>query len=259
MSGIKYDLEILYVQKLYYFMFLATFSILISAIIVWTFDLHSGLYVLAMGLGISYMAMVMKSNFNPPEQKLAAKRMAHVISQDTSPLSIARFASQLYYYFHEPAQAISLLEKFLTSHDPLLCMTLGDILLKEGKARRALYILRDNPYALVDPLLLATQGRILKQIGKVPEATRLFERSLHLAKQNKFPKSGDHWLTQKFLSLGCLASIHHNLGDCYISLDDISHAKKHYRAGNLLLLDVSLWRRCSSVHVDSAKNHKNTY
>lgn len=68
MSGIKYDLEILYVQKLYYFMFLATFSILISAIIVWNFDLHSGLYALAIGLGISYMAMVMKRSFNPPEQ-----------------------------------------------------------------------------------------------------------------------------------------------------------------------------------------------
>jgi len=259
MRGMQYDPEILYVQKLFFFMFLATFSILAAAIIVLNFDLHSGLYTLTAGLIISYIAMVMKKTFNPPEKKLAAKRMAQTISQDTSPLSIARFASQLYFYFNEQAQAISLLEKFLPSHDPLLCMTLGDILLKEGKAKRALYILRDNPYALVDPLLLATQGRVLKQIGKIPEATRMFERSLHLAKQNQFPRSSDNWITQKILTISYLASIHHTLADCYSILNNIPQAKKHYRAGNCLLLDVSLWRSCSSVHVDSTKNNKNTY
>lgn len=259
MRRMQYDPEILYVHKIYYFMFLLTFSLGISGIIFWNFNLCSGLYALAISLALSYIAMVMKKSFKPPEKKLAAKRMAHIISLDTSPLTIARFASQLYYYFHEPAQAISLLEKFLPSHDPLLCMTLGDILLKEGKSKKALYILRDNPYALIDPLLIATQGRILKQIGKINEAKKMFERSLHLVKQNKFPKSGGHWMTQKILTISYLASIHHALADCYLILDDISQAKKHYRAGNLLLIDVSLWRRCSPVHVDSTKNHKNTY
>lgn len=259
MSSIQYDLEILYVQKLFFFMFLATISLLSSVIIVLNINLQSGLTVLAIGLLISYLAMVMKKDFSPPEHKLTAKRMARTISQDTSPLSIARFASQLYFYFQEPKQAISLLEQFLPDHDPLICLTLGDILLKEGKAKQALYILRDNPYSLSDPLLLATQGRVLKQIGKIPEAIKTFERSLHLAIKNKFPPSGHSWITQKVITIGYLASIHHALADCYLILNDISQAKKHYRAGNLLLLDISLWRRCSSIHLDSTKNHKNIY
>lgn len=258
MRNIQYDPEILYVQKLYFFLFLTTFSILISLLIIFNIGFRSGLYVFAVGLGLSYTGMVLKKNFNPPEKKLSAQRMAQSISQDSSPLSIARFASQLYYYFHEPNQAISLLEKFLSSQDPILCMTLGDILLKEGKPKRALYILRDNPYALVDPLLLATQGRVLMQIDKIPEAIKMFERCLQIAKQNKFPKSSDNWITQKILTVSYLANIHHTLADCYVILNDWDLAKKHYRSGNYRVFDVSLWRHCPPVHVDSTQNHKNT-
>lgn len=259
MRDMQYDPEILYVQKLYFFMFLATFTMIASAIISWNFDIRGGLYVLSIGLGISYIAMVKKKRFSPPGKKLTAKRMAQIISQDTSPLSIARFASQLYYYFQKPTQAILLLENFLPSHDPLIYITLGDILLKEGKEKRALYILRDNPHALVNPLLLATQGRVLIQLGKFTEAARMFERSLHLSKKERFPKSSSHWVTQKILTISYIANIHHSLADCYISLNDLSQAKKHFRAGNRLILDVSLWRHCPTCHMDSTKYHKNTY
>ena len=258
MRDMQYDPEILYVQKLYFFMFLSTFTMIASAIISWNFDFRSGLYVLFIGLSISYIAMVKKKSFNPPGKKLTAKRMAQIISQDTSPLSVAQFASQLYYYFQKPTQAILLLENFLPSHDPLICITLGDILLKEGKAKRALYILRENPYALVNPLLLATQGRVLKQLGKISEAARMFERSLHLSRKEKFPKSSSLWVTQKILTISYIANIHHTLADCYISLNDLSQAKKHFRAGNRLILDVSLWRHCPTCHMDSTKYHKNT-
>lgn len=242
MQNVQFDSEILYVQKLYYFLFLATFAMLTGAITLWRFGLNIGLLVLGVGLIISYIAMLKKKNFIPPPKKVTAERMAHAISQDTRPLSIARFACQLYYYFHKPTEAISLLEKFLPSHDPLLCLTLGDILLKEGKAKRALYVLRDNPYALIDPLLLTTQGHALQQIEKIPEAVRMFERSLHIAKQNGFPHSGAHWFTQKLLTLSYTASIHHTLADCYIILGNPLEAKRHYRAGNRLLFDLSLWR-----------------
>ncbi|EGW36238.1 hypothetical protein [Desulfosporosinus sp. OT] len=245
MQGVQFDSEILYVQKLYYFLFLATFTMLTCAIALWRFGLKIGLLILGGGLAISYIAMLKKKNFSPPEKKITAKRMAHAISQDTSPVSIARFACQLYYYFHKPAQAISLLEKFLPTHDPLLCMTLGDILLKEGEAKRALYVLRDNPYALIDPLLLTTQGRALIEIEKIPEAVRMFERSLHIAKQNGFPRNGAHWLTQKLLAISYTASIHHTLADCYVILGNPPKAKHHYRAGNRFLFDLSLWRHQS--------------
>jgi len=242
MQRVQFDSEIIYVQKLHYFLFLATYSTLFCAIALWRFGINIGLLVLGGGLVLSYIAMLKKKNFTLPEKKVTAKKMAHAISQDTSPSSIARFACQLYYYFHKPTQAISLLEKFLPSHDPLLCLTLGDILLKEGQAKRALYILRDNPYALIDPLLLTTQGHALKQIEKIPEAVSMFERSLQLAKQNGFPQSGAHWFTQKLLSLSYTACIHHTLADCYILLDNLTEAKRHYRAGNRLLFDLSLWR-----------------
>ncbi|OLN33785.1 tetratricopeptide repeat protein [Desulfosporosinus metallidurans] len=259
MQRVQYDLELLYVQKIYYFMFLATFTIIACAITLWRFDWKSGLFVLGSGLGLSYIAMLKKKNFIPPGQKTTARRMARAISQDTSPLSIARFASQLYYYFHKPTQAISLLEKFLSSHDPLLCMTLGDILLKEGKAKRALYVLRDNPHSFVDPLLLSMQGHVLKQIGKTPEAVRMFERSLHLAKQNGFPHNGAHLVTQKLLTLSYTASIHHTLADCYVILEDLPKAKRHCRAGNRLLFDLSLWHYCPQPPIGSAKNCKKSY
>ncbi|MDR3540120.1 MAG: tetratricopeptide repeat protein [Desulfosporosinus sp.] len=254
MQGVQFDSEVLYVQKLYYFLFLATLSTLTCAIAVWCFSLKIGLLVLGGGLVISYIAMLKKKNFTPPEKKVTAQRMAHAISQDTSPLSIARFACQLYYYFHKPTQAISLLEKFLPSYDPILCMTLGDILLKEGKAKRALYVLRDNPHAFNDPLLLTTQGQALKQIEKIPEAVIMFERSLHLAKKNGFPHSGAHWLTQKLLTLSYTASIHHTLADCYVILGNPPHAKRHYRAGNRLLFDLSLWR-CQPAPIRFAKKY----
>ncbi len=259
MQRVQYDLELLYVQKIYYFMFLVTLALIAFAITFWHFGCKNGLFVLGSGLCLSYIAMLNKKNFISPGQKTTARRMVRAISQNTSPLSIARFASQLYYYFHKPTQAISLLEKFLSSHDPLLCMTLGDILLKEGKAKQALYVLRDNPHSFVDPLLLSTQGHVLKQIGKTLEAVRMFERSLHLAKQNGFPHNGAHLLTQKLLALSYTASIHHTLADCYVILEDFPKAKRHFRAGNRLLFDFSLWQYCPSLPIDSSKYCKKSY
>lgn len=256
MQRIQYDVEIIYVQKIYYFMFLASLTILFTVIALWRFGLKSGLFVLGGGLCLSYIAMLKKKHFVPPVKKITARRMARLISKDASPLSIARFASQLYYYFHKPAQAISLLEKFSSSQDPLLCMTLGDILLKEGMAKHALYVLRDNPHSFLNPLLLSTQGHVLKQIGKIPEATRMFERSLHLAEENGLPQIGTHWITQKLLNLGYKASIHHTLADCYLILKDFREAKRHYRAGNRLLFDLSLWHHCPTTLKISSKNYK---
>lgn len=249
MESIQFDPEILYVQKLYFFMFLATFTALISVFAAWLLGLHWALFVLGIGLCISYIAMLKKKRFGHPTMTLTAKRMAREISQDTSPVSIARFASQLYYYFHESAQAISLLEKFLPTQDPLICSTLGDILIKEGKAKRALYILRDNPLALIDPLLLATQGHVLKHIGKINEAAVMYERSLRLAKQDGFPNSGAHWFTQKLLTLSYMANIHHKLADCYFLLQALPDAEREYRAGNLLLFDLSLRRHCPHADI----------
>ncbi|MDR3602785.1 MAG: tetratricopeptide repeat protein [Desulfosporosinus sp.] len=256
MQGVQFDSEIIYVQKLYYFLFLATFTMLTCVIILWCFGLYIGLLFLGGGLVISYIAMFKKKRFTLPEKKATAKRMARSISQDTSPVSIARFACQLYYYFHKPTQAISLLEKFLPSHDPLLCMTLGDILLKEGNANQALYVLRDNPSALIDPLLLTTQGHVLKQIEEIPEAVRMFERSLQIAKQNGFPQNGAHWFTKKLLTLSYTACIHHTLADCYIMLGNLPEAKRHYRAGNWLLFDLSLWRYQPAPNCSERKHLK---
>lgn len=242
MQRIQFDPEIIYVQKIYFFMFLATLTTLSCAMIFWLLGLYFALLVLGVGLSVSYIAMLTKKTFSPPAKALTAQRMAHEISQDTRPVSIARFACQLYYYFHEPTQAITLLEKFLPSQDPLLCTTLADILLKEGKTKQALYILRENSFALDDPLLLATQGHVLLHIGKIREAANMYERSLFLAKQNGFPSSGAHWFTRKLLTLSYMASIHHTLADCYSLLEDLPSAKQQYRAGNLLLFDLSLWR-----------------
>lgn len=251
MGNVQYDPEILYVQKLYFLMFLTTITTLLATIIVWHFGIYYALLVQISGLIISYIAMLRKKSFSPPDKKVTAQRMAYTISQDSSPLSIARFASQLYHYFKEPTQAIILLEQFLASHDPILCSTLGDILLRENNTKHALYVLRDNPYALADPLLLSTQGRVLKQIGKIPEAAKMFERSLNLAKQNGFPHSGANWITHKILSISFKASIHHTLADCYVFLDDLPQAKRHYRAGNRLLLDCTLWRHCPPILMHS--------
>jgi len=256
MHDVQFDREILYVQKVYFFMFLATFTTLTAGVSLWLMGLDFALFVLGVGFTLSYVAMLKKKSFSPPPKKISARRMAHEISQDTSSVSVARFACQLYYYFHETAQAIALLEKFLSSHDPLLCSTLGDILLKEGSTKRALYILRENPFALVDPLLLTTQGHVLKQIGKIPEAVKIYQRSLFLAKQNGFPHNGAHWFTQKLLTLSYTASIHHTLADCYLLLEDLPDAKRQYRAGNMLLFDLSLWRHCPHVVIRDAKKTK---
>ena len=257
MQRVQFDPEILYVQKIYFFMYLATVTTFACMISLWQLGLDYALLVLGVGLSISYIAMLKKKTFAPPANYITAKRMAHEISQDTSPVSISRFACQLYYYFHESTQAISLLEQFLPSHDPLLYTTLGDILLKEGKAHRALYILRSNPFALVDPLLLATQGHVMKNIGKIPEAANLYKRSLRLAKQNGFPQSGAHWFTHKLLALSYKASIHHSLADCYFILGDLPAAKRQYRAGNLLFFDLSLWRHGPLVPLyDVTKTNK---
>lgn len=242
MKNTKLDPEILYVQKLYYFLFLTTFSLLASLIIGWRFGWDKGGIVLIAGILFAYTAMLFKKSFAMPDKKIIAKRMAKEISQDTSPLVIARFASQLYYYLNETERAIDLLEKFLPSHDPLLCATLAEILLKEGKTRKALSVLRENPYTLTNPLLLTTQGHILRQSGKTAEAVKIYERSLRLSKEAGFPHNGAHRFTQFLLTLSYTANIHHALADCYTILKDFPSAKKHYLAGNLRLIDISLWR-----------------
>ena len=242
MKNVPLDPEIFYVQKLYYFLFLITFSALAGIFCAWRFGWDKGVLAFCIGLFISYLAMILKKSFALPDKKIVAKRMAKEISQDTSPLVIARFASQLYYYLNEKDRAMALLEQFLPSHDPLLCATLAEIYHKEGKPRRALSVLRENPYALANPLLLATLGHIQHQNGKTTEAIKLYERSLRLAREAGFPHNGAHKLTQLLLTLSYTASIHHALADCCLELKEYPKAKKHYRAGNLLLVDISLWR-----------------
>lgn len=255
MQSVKFDPEILYVQKLYFFLYLLSFCLLISLILLWRVDWKFAGLAFAGGTLVSYIVMARKKNFPPPERKLAAIRMAREISQDTSPLTISRFASQLYYYFHEPRQAISLLEKFLKTDDPLLCATLADILLKEGRPKQALMILRENPFVLTDPLLLATQGHILNNLGRIQDAVRLYERSLRLAGEQGFPHNGASWLTQKFLTISYTACIHHALADCYMNLKDFPAAKRHYRAGNRRLIDITFWKHPSGPYLRSTKNY----
>ncbi|MHB1652723.1 MAG: tetratricopeptide repeat protein [Desulfitobacteriaceae bacterium] len=242
MKNARLDPEIFYVQKLYYFLFLATFCTLAGVFSGWRFGWDKGVIVLVIGIIFAYIAMLFKKSFTIPEKKVIAKRMAKEISQDTSPLVIARFASQLYYYLDDTNRAVDLLEKFLPSHDPLLCATLAEILLKEDKPRRALSILRENPLALTNPLLLATQGHVLRQSDKTAEAVKMYERSLRLAKEVGFPHNGAHRFTQFLLTMSYTANIHHVLGNCYTILKDFPAAKKHYRAGNFRLIDISLWR-----------------
>lgn len=255
MKRIHFDPEVLYVQKLYYFFFLSTFSIIVAGIIGWRFSLYKGLLTLFVGFILSYLAMLAKNTFAVPNRRILAQRMAREISQNTSPIIIARFASQLYFYFNENTQAISLLEKFIHTNDPLLCATFGDILLKEGKPKQALYVLRENPYAVADPLLLAIQGHVLRHLGKINEAIKIYERSLRLAKKAGFPHNGAHWLTQKLLTVSYSASIHHALADCYNILKDSSAARRHYRAGNIRLLDITLWRGANSPPLRSARSY----
>lgn len=242
MKNGQIDPEIYYVQKLYYFLFLATFSAVAAVAAGWKFGLQKGGLTFALGLSFSYLAMLLKRSFALPDKKRIAKRMAKEISQDTSPLAISRFASQLYYYLNDTERSIDLLEKFLPSHDPLLCATLAEILLREGKSRKALSTVRENPYALTNPLLLATQGHVLRQNNKISDAAKLYERSLRFAKESGFPHNGASRFTQFLLTLSYTASIHHALADCYMILKDFPLARQHYHAGNLRLIDVSLWR-----------------
>lgn len=259
MRQMQYDREILYVYKLYFFLFLWGLSFVLGGILLWKFGPMTGLSIFGISTVLSYIAMMRKKTFPPPEKKLTAQRMAREITQDTSPLVISRFASQLYFYLHETKQAISLLEKYLPTEDPLLCATLADILLREGRPRQALSILRENPYTLADPLLLANQGHVLKQIGKYQEAVKIYERSLRLARNTGFPHNGAHWFTQILLSLSYKASLHHSLADCYVLLKNYPQAKKHIWAGNLRLFDLSLWQKVSLPHNDSTKNYTKSH
>lgn len=255
MKQVEFDQEILYVYKLYFFFLLWSISLIISGIVYWRFGFITGLIAFIGCSFLSYFAMIRKKHFLPPEKKLTIQRMVREITQDTSPLAISRFASQLYFYLHETKQAISLLEKYLSSQDPLLCATLADILLREGRTRHALSVLRENPYTISDPLLLATQGHVLQQMDKYQEAIKMYERSLRLAQKTGFPHNGAPWFTQILLSLSYKASLHHSLADCYLILKDYSQAKKHIRYGNMRLFDISLWKKPSVIPGNPARNY----
>ncbi|MHB8125487.1 MAG: tetratricopeptide repeat protein [Desulfitobacteriaceae bacterium] len=248
MQPIELDPEIIYVQKIYFFLFLTTLLSIVSVIVIWQFGWLPGFFLFGFGLLLAYLAMTRKKSFRPPKTKVTIQRMAKEISQDTYPLTVSRFASQLYYYLHEPLQAISILRKFLSSQDPLLCATLAEILLKEGMVIEASAILDSNPYSLIDPLLLASQGHIFRQTGKILEAINMYERSLRYAKKVGFPYNGANWLTQRLLTLGQKAIIHHTLADCYIKLNDLPTARRHYWAGNLRLLDITFWKLTNENH-----------
>ncbi|WP_425802224.1 tetratricopeptide repeat protein [Desulfitobacterium sp. Sab5] len=255
MKQIEFDQEILYVYKLYFFFLLCSLSFIIGAIIFWRFGFIASFIAFLSCSLLSYIAMIRKKNFLPPEKKLTIQRMVREITQDTSPLAISRFASQLYFYLHETKQAISLLEKYLPTQDPLLCATLADILLREGRTRQALFVLRENPYTISDPLLLATQGHVLQQTGKYQEAVKIYERSLRLSQKTGFPHNGAPWFTQILLSLSYKASLHHSLAECYFILEDYQQAKKHIRYGNMRLFDISLWKKSGQIPSDPARNY----
>lgn len=255
MEKIRIDSEILYVQKLYFFLFLFTLDLLLCAGVLIGFNSRIALVIFLI-LGVaSYTIMIRKKSFPPPAQKIAAQRIAREISQDSRPLVIARVASQLYFYFHETERAVSLLENYLPSRDPLVCATLADIMQKEGKSRQALFVLRENPYALIDPLLLAMQGHVLRHLNRLPEAIKMYERCLRLAREKGFPHNGAHWFTQRLLTLAYTASIHHALADCYAALKDWETAKRHYWAGNIRFLDITFWRRPGRPSIRLSQNY----
>lgn len=255
MNHIRYDREILYVYKIYFFLLLWTFSLALAELTIWRFGLLPGLIFLFISTLLSYLAMMRKKDFPPPDRKLTAQRMAREITKDTSPLAISRFASQLYFYLHETDQAIHLLQDYLPSQDPLLCATLADILLREGHPRQSLSVLRDNPYTLTDPLLLTMQGHVLQNLEHYPEAVKIYERCLRLSKKAGFPHNGASWFTQILLSLSYKASLHHSLADCYLQLEDYHLAQKYIWAGNLRLFDLSLWRKINLPRSYPSKNY----
>lgn len=239
----KFGTEIIYVQKLYYFLFLTTSLAIVSSIVIWRVGWRQGVTFFGFGLIFAYLAMLKKKTFRQPQKTITIQRMAKEISQDTCPLTVSRFASQLYYYLHEPLLAISILKKFLSSQDPLLCATLVEILLRENRVKEASAILTSNPYSLIDPLLLASQGHVYRQTGKTSEAIKMYECSLRYAKEVGFPHNGASWLTQRLLTLGHKANIHHTLADCYLSQNNLPTARRHFWAGNIRLLDITFWRQ----------------
>ena len=89
------DPEILYVQKLYFFMFLSTFYSVSCVLVFWLWGILSALCLLTVSFIISYIAMVKKNSFALPGKKITAQRMAQEITQISDPVSISRFASQL--------------------------------------------------------------------------------------------------------------------------------------------------------------------
>lgn len=243
MRQVQYDLEVLYVYKLYYFFSLFIFFFLASLILSWRFGQRVGILAFGLGFFLAYFLMMHKKNFPPPDKKSTAQKMAKEITQDPTPLAISRFASQLYFYFNETRQAISLLEKYQDTNDTLLCATLADILLREGRPNHALKTIRENPFCTSDPLLLFILGHILQHMNKCQDAIKIYEQSLALAHKSGFPRNGTNRLTQLLLTISYTANIHHSLGDCYVFLKDYPRAKKHYLLGNILFFDISLWKK----------------
>lgn len=252
MRQVNYDLEVIYVYKLYYFFSLLIFFFPASLVLTWRFGQRYGVPAFAISFAIAYFLMMKKKSFPIPDKKITAQKMAKEITQKPSPLTISRFSSQLYFYFNEKRQAISLLEKYQNTNDPLLCATLADILLREGRPGHALKTIRENPHCLSDPLLLFILGHILQQMNRWQEAIKIYELSLTLARSSGFPHNGTNRFTHFLLSSSYIASIHHSLGDCYMFLEEYTKAKKHYLLGNIHLFDISLWRRFRLPTIDIA-------
>ncbi|MGE4273148.1 MAG: tetratricopeptide repeat protein [Desulfitobacterium sp.] len=246
MGQVKYDLQVLYVYKLYYFFSIFIFFILTGLFLWWRFGPILGVCSLLIGFSIAYLLMMRKRSFPPPDKKSTAQKMAKEITQGSTPLAISHFASQLYFYFRETRQAIALLEKYQNTNDPLLCATLADLLLREDRPKHALNIIQKNPNFYKEPLLLIIHGHILQHMNKWQEAIDIYEQSLDLAHKTGFPHNGTDKLTQFLLSLSYTATLHHSLGDCYVVVRDYSKANKHYILGNIRFFDISLWRKLKS-------------
>ena len=243
MKQINYDLEVIYIYKLYYFFTLLLLFLPLNLVLTWRFGQLIGLTALGLSFVFAYFLMMQKKNFPVPDKKVTAQKMAKEITQQPSPLAVSRFSSQLYFYFNEKRQAIRLLEKYKDTQDTLLSATLADILLREGRLIQALKTIRENPHYLSDPLLLFILGQIYQQFHKWEEAIRIYELSLSIARKTGFPQNGANRFTHFILSLSYTANIHHSLGDCYSFLEQYPQARKHYFLGNIRLFDISLWKK----------------
>ncbi|MDR3289567.1 MAG: tetratricopeptide repeat protein [Peptococcaceae bacterium] len=243
MKAIHYDPEVLYMYKLHYLLCLVVFS-LISGVAAYLIGGKTvGVVTLLGGIVVSYLSMLLKTEFKTPDEKIAAKRIAReILAKDASPATVSRLASQLHYYFQKTEQAVVLLTKYLSGNAPVIYVTLADILQKKGKPKQALSILRTNPQAFFEPMLLASQGYSLKQLGEIQEAIQAFERCCCSAKKHRLPHNGSRRLTQWLTELSYMAFIHHALAECYWLANDFQAAKRHYFAGNIRLLDITLWR-----------------